>query len=44
LYNGTTLLLRQDWGASYLIAVSFKNYVSSGTTSLPNHFKHCNGS
>jgi hypothetical protein len=43
LYNGTTLLLRQVYGANYVIAVSFKNYVKIGMASSPSHFKHYNG-
>jgi hypothetical protein len=43
LYNGTTLLLRQAYGASYITAELFKNDVKTGMASSPSHFKHYKG-
>jgi hypothetical protein len=43
LYNGTTLLLRQAYGANYITAELFKNDVKTGMASSPSHFKHYNG-
>lgn len=43
LYNGITLLLRHVYGASYSIAVAFKNIVNNCTASSPIHFKHYKG-